>query len=155
MRKAIVLFYLVVLGFSYWQVLWFFGVPAVGGLVLTPSAHPYIPPLSLIIVRPSNVCDGFSVYYQNAQLFGINIKIPVVHYFAGNYEFYNYKARLGETPLETIKNYFEALIWPSWAVVNTKKQCVAQVIAVVPAPLVLFSFVALTIPIYYGIRRVW
>jgi hypothetical protein len=60
-RKAIVLFYLGILGFAWLQLLWFLGLPAPGGLVLTPSASPYIPPLSLVITAPANTCEGWSI----------------------------------------------------------------------------------------------
>lgn len=155
MKKAIVLFYLIVLGFSYLQIPWIFGYVTVGGLVLTPSAYPYLPPLSLVIVKPSDICEGFSIYLIDVKVVGFPLKLPVVHYFHDGYEFFNIKARIGETPWETIYNYFDAIISPTWALAKSDRRCVAQVIAIVPVPLVLLSFIALSIPIYYKLRRVW
>lgn len=155
MRKALVFFYLIILGFSYMSLAFFFGFFGGGGVVLTPSAHPYIPPLSVVIATPSDVCSGWSIYYMRARFLTVDVYVPIVHYFSNGYELANYFT-LGTSPIETLRNYVEALIQPKWVVMPMgNKKCVAQVIAVIPAPLVIISFSALFIPIYYKYRRVW
>lgn len=155
LKKLVILAYLVVLGFSYLQIVWFFGIPSFGGIILTPSAHPYVPPLSLVITKPSNVCNGWSVYFLDAHLGPFPIKIPVMHYFADGYELFNGRAIFTDNVIENVINYFHAMIDPKWVIVKSNKQCVAEVVAVVPAPLVILTFIALMIPIYYNHRRIW
>ncbi|MEZ0319738.1 MAG: hypothetical protein ABWK05_07095 [Pyrobaculum sp.] len=141
---------------SYLSLGWLITGTGIGGIVLTPSAHPYVPPLSVIFTMPShNVCEGWSVYTIEASFFGWRIYVPVVHYFERGYEYAN-AFTLSTSPLDTMKNYIEALIWPKWVVMPAgEKRCVAKVIAVIPAPIVILTFTALYIPIYYGYRRVW
>jgi hypothetical protein len=72
LRKAVVLIYLAFLGFSWLQLIWFFGYPSVGGFVLTPSAHPYIPPFSVVITKPSNECNGWAVKLVPVKWLGLD-----------------------------------------------------------------------------------
>jgi len=155
-RKTVVLIYLVFLGFSWVQFMWFFGVPTIGGFVLTPSAHPYIPPFSLVITKPNvGACEGWSVKLVNGQFFGMKVYLPVVHYFARvgsvTYEYFNYYV-----PSANLYDYVVRIIDPKWVAIPYSGKCVAEVVAVVPTPVVLFiMIVALVTKIYYRGRRVW
>jgi len=159
LRKALVLIYLSFLGFSWLQLMWFFGYPSVGGFVLTPSAHPYIPPLSLVIVKPSNECNGWAVKLVEVNWMGVKLYLPVVHYFAKvgsvTFEYFNYYV-LTDNVWTNVVNYFYRIIDPRWVGMQYNGQCVAEVVAVIPAPIVIIVMaVALTTAIYYGAKRVW
>lgn len=159
LRKAIVLIYLAFLGFSWLQLVWFFGYPSVGGFVLTPSAHPYIPPLSLLIVKPSNECNGWAIKLFEINWMGLKLYLPVVHYFAKvgpvTYEYFNYYV-ITNNVWDNVVNYFHRIIDPKWVGMQYNGPCVAEVVAVIPAPLViLIMAIALTTAIYYGAKRVW
>lgn len=155
-RKLVVLFYVAILGITWLQLLWFFGYPVVGGLILTPSAHPYLPPMTLIITVPANTCQGWSVKMVPAKWLGLDIYLPVVHYFEGGYEMANYFPLDAGLP-DVIFNYFKALISPYWVAIPAHNaKCVARVVAYVPGPLILAAMiVALTTKLWYGFRRVW
>jgi len=159
LRKAIVLIYLAFLGFSYLQLMWFLGYPSVGGFVLTPSAHPYIPPLSLVIAKPSNACDGWAVKLVEVNFLNTKLYMPVVHYFAKvgsvTYEYFNYYV-VTDNVWNNLVNYFYRLVDPKWVAMQYNGQCAAEVVAVIPAPIVIIIMaVALTTAIYYGAKRVW
>lgn len=159
LRKAVVLIYLVFLGFSWLQLMWFFGYPSVGGFVLTPSSHPFIPPFSLVVVKPSNTCNGWAVKFIEVSFFGSKLYLPVVHYFARvgstTYEYFNYYA-LTDNVWNNVVSYFYRLVDPKWVAMQYNGQCVAEVVAVVPAPIVIIIMVvALTTAIYYRGKRVW
>lgn len=159
LRKALVLIYLAFLGISWLQLVWFFGYPSIGGFVLTPSAHPYIPPLSIVITKPSNECNGWAVKLTEVSWLGFKLYTPVVHYFAkvghNTYEYFNYYV-LTDNIQENIANYFYRLLDPKWVAVQYNGQCVAEVIGVVPAPIVIIVMaVALTTAIYYAGKRIW
>jgi len=153
LKKALVIFYIFLLGVSWLQLVWFFGYPSIGGFILTPSAHPYIPPLSMVLTVPDSTCEGWSVKLVDAQFFGLRLTIPVVHYFqrfnGRVYESYNYYV-LGD-----VAGYFRALLWPTWVSTPYSGTCAARVVAVVPTPVVVLSFLALTIKLWYKGRRVW
>jgi len=159
LRKALVLIYLAFLGISWLQLVWFFGYPSIGGFVLTPSAHPYIPPLSVVITKPSNECNGWAVKLTEVSWLGIKLYMPIVHYFAkvghNTYEYFNYYV-LTDNVQENIVNYFYRLLDPKWVAMQYNGQCVAEVIGVVPAPIVIIIMaVALTTAIYYAGKRIW
>jgi hypothetical protein len=159
LRKTLVIIYLAFLGFSWLQLMWFFGHPSVGGFVLTPSAHPYIPPLSLVVTKPSNVCDGWAVKLVEVSWMGFKLYMPVIHYFAKvgstTYEYFNYYV-LTDNVWNNVVNYFYRLVDPRWVAMQYNGQCTAEVVAVVPAPIVIIIMaVALTTAIYYGAKRVW
>jgi len=159
LRKALVLIYLAFLGISWLQLVWFFGYPSIGGFVLTPSAHPYIPPLSVVITKPSNECNGWAVKLTEVSWLGIKLYMPIVHYFAkvghNTYEYFNYYV-LTDNVQENIVNYFYRLLDPKWVAMQYNGQCVAEVIGVVPAPIVIIVMaVALTTAIYYAGKRIW
>lgn len=158
-RKAVVLIYLAFLGFSWLQLVWFFGYPSVGGFVLTPSAHPYIPPLSVVVTKPSTECNGWAVKLVDVNWLGFRMYLPIVHYFARvgsvTYEYFNYYV-ITDKVWDNLANYFYRLIDPRWVAIQYNGQCVAEVVAVVPAPVVIVIMaVALSTSIYYGARRVW
>jgi hypothetical protein len=158
-RKAVVLIYLAFLGFSWLQLVWFFGYPSIGGFVLTPSAHPYIPPLSLIVVKPSDACNGWAVKLIEVSWMGMKLYLPVVHYFAKvgsvTYEYFNYYV-LTDNVRDNIVNYFYRIVDPKWVAMPYYGECVAEVVAVVPSPIVIIIMaVALTTAIYYKGKRVW
>ena len=159
LRKAVVLIYLAFLGLSWLQLVWFLGYPSVGGFVLTPSAHPYIPPLSVIITKPSNECNGWAVKLIEVSWFGTKLYLPVVHYFSKvgsvTYEYFNYYM-LTENMWNNVVNYFYRLVDPRWVAIQYNGRCVAEVVAVVPTPIVIVIMaIALSTAIYYGGRRVW
>ncbi len=158
-RKAVVIIYLAFLGFSWLQLTWFLGYPSIGGFVLTPSAHPYIPPFSLVVTKPSNACDGWAVKMVPIKWMGLDLYLPVVHYFVRTgsvtYEYFNFYV-LTDNMWENLKNYFYRIVDPKWVAVQYNGQCVAEVVAVVPAPVVILVMaIALTTTIYYGGKRVW
>jgi hypothetical protein len=158
-RKAVVIIYLAFLGFSWLQLVWFFGYPSIGGFVLTPSAHPFIPPLSVVITKPSTECNGWAVKLVPVKWMGIDLYLPVVHYFAKvgsiTYEYFNYYV-LTDNVWENIKNYFYRIVDPYWVGVQYNGQCVAEVVAVIPTPIVIIIMaIALTTSIYYGSKRIW
>ena len=153
-RKLAVFVYLILLGISWLQLTWFFGYPSVGGFVLTPSAHPYIPPLSLVITVPSNTCEGWAVKLVKANFYGVDMYLPVVHYFtkAGSitYEVFNYY-QFGD-----VVGYFRALLFPQWAAVPYNGTCVAKVVFIIPtAVVILITIIALTTRLYLGLKRIW
>lgn len=159
LRKAVVLIYLAFLGISWLQLMWFFGYPSVGGFVLTPSAHPYIPPFSVVITKPSTDCNEWAVKLVPVKWMGIDLYLPVVHYFAKvgsvTYEYFNYYV-LTDNMWDNLMNYFYRLIDPKWVATQYNGQCVAEVVAVVPTPIVIIIMaIALTTTIYYGAKRVW
>jgi hypothetical protein len=159
LRKAVVLIYLAFLGFSWLQLVWFFGYPSVGGFVLTPSAHPYIPPLSLVITKPSNECNGWAVKFADIYWMGVKLHMPVVHYFAKadsvTYEYFNYYV-ISDNVWDNVVNYFYRIIDPKWVATHYRGTCAAEVVAVIPTPIVIIIMaVALTTAIYYGPKRVW
>jgi hypothetical protein len=85
--------------------------------------------------------------------------MPIVHYFAKvghtTYEYFNYYV-LTDNAQENIVNYFYRLLDPKWVAIQYNGQCVAEVIAVVPAPIVIIIMaVALTTAIYYAGKRIW
>jgi fumarate reductase subunit C len=85
--------------------------------------------------------------------------MPIVHYFAkvghNTYEYFNYYV-LTDNTQENIVNYFYRLLDPRWVAIQYNGQCVAEVIGVVPAPIVIIIMaVALTTAIYYAGKRIW
>jgi len=159
LRKAVVLIYLAFLGLSWLQLVWFFGYPSIGGFVLTPSAHPYIPPLSVVITKPSSECNGWAVKFTEVSWFGTKLYLPIVHYFAkvghNTYEYFNYYV-LTDNIQANIVNYFYRLLDPRWVALQYNGQCVAEVVTVVPTPIVIVIMaIALSTAIYYGGKRVW
>jgi hypothetical protein len=85
--------------------------------------------------------------------------LPIVHYFARvgsvTYEYFNYYV-ITDKVWDNLANYFYRLIDPRWVAIQYNGQCVAEVVAVVPAPVVIVIMaVALSTSIYYGARRVW
>lgn len=131
-----------------------------GGFVLTPSAHPYIPPLSLVVAIPGG-CDGWCVKLEKVRWLSYEIYVPIVHYFAevnGRlYEYYNYYT-LSDSVFDNVANYFYRLVYPKWVAMplDDPNKLAARVVLVVPAPVVLFvMIVALATKLYYGGRRVW
>jgi hypothetical protein len=161
LRKALVIIYLSFLGLSWLQLIWFFGYPSVGGFVLTPSAHPYIPPFSVVITRPSAdmVCNGWAVKMVAVNWMGFKMHLPVVHYFARvghtTYEYFNYYM-ITDNVWNNLANYFYRIVDPKWVAMQYNGPCVADVVAVVPTPIVIIVMaVALTTTIYYRGKRVW
>ena len=159
LRKAVVIIYLVFLGVSWLQLAWFFGYPSVGGFVLTPSAHPYIPPFSLVVTKPSTECSGWAVKLVDVNWMGFKLHLPVVHYFAKvgrtTYEYFNYYV-ITDNVWDNLASYFHRLIEPKWVATQYHGQCVAEVVGVVPTPLVIIVMaVALTTTIYYAGKRIW
>jgi hypothetical protein len=158
-RKAVVIIYLALLGMSWLQLVWFFGHVSVGGFVLTPSAHPYIPPLSVVITKPSTECNGWAVKLVDVNWMGFKLYLPIVHYFSKvghtTYEYFNYYV-ISDNVWDNLKNYFYRLIEPRWVAIQYNGQCVAEVVAVIPTPIVIILMaIALTTTIYYAGKRIW
>ena len=158
-RKAVVIVYLALLGMSWLQLIWFFGYPSVGGFVLTPSAHPYIPPLSVVITKPSTECNGWAVKLTEVSWFGVKLYLPIVHYFSKvgsvTYEYFNYYM-LTDNVWDNLKNYLYRLVDPKWVAIQYNGQCAAEVVAVIPTPIVIIIMaIALTTTIYYAGKRIW
>jgi len=157
MRKIVILFYLGIVGASYFQLLLFFGVPSPFGIILTPSDHPYIPPMSLVFLAPTDKCEGWSLYYQQGRLGPFTVSVPTIHYFSDGYMVYNSYIITGDPIRDTI-NYFKALLWPNIVIVPLKEMpaCQERVIAQVPGYIVVaVMIIALTSKLYYKFRRVW
>jgi len=155
-KKVIVFVYLFVLGISALQLSWFFVGYAPGGIVLTPSASPHIPPLSVIITVPTNMCSGWSVKIVPAKFLGYDIYIPVVHYFSDGYEMFNYYVLPTSFSIDAVVDYFRALFFPSWVAVKSNAVCTGKVLFWIPGQLVLgLMIVALWIKLYLGAKRIW
>jgi len=155
-KKIVVFVYLFVLGISALQLSWFFVGYAPGGIVLTPSASPHIPPLSVIVTIHTDRCEGWSVKIVPAKFFGYDIYIPVVHYFSDGYEMFNYYVLPQSFSINAVIDYFRALVFPSWVAVRSNATCTGRVLFWIPGQFVLgLIIVALWIRLYLGTKRIW
>jgi len=156
-KKIVVFTYLFVLGISVLQLGWLFTGYAPGGIVLTPSASPYIPPFSVVLTVPSDKCEGWSVKIVEASFFGHRVYMPIVHYFTEDgYEMFNYYVLPTSFGINVIVDYFRALFFPSWVAVKSNAVCTARVLFWIPGPIVfVHMLVALWIKLYLGTRRIW
>jgi hypothetical protein len=158
LKKAIVLFYLgAVIGASWVQLALYFGIPAPAGIILTPSDMPYMPPLSVVFLVPTDTCQGWSLYYQHGRLFGVlDIQIPTIHYFDSGYMVFNYYVITGNLVADVV-NYFKALLFPDIVIVKADSvQCTERVVAYIPGYFtVVLMLVATPIRLVYKFRRVW
>ena len=90
---------------------------------------------------------------------GTKLYLPVVHYFAKvgqtTYEYFNYYV-LTDNVWDNLVNYFYRIIDPKWVGIQYTGQCVAEVVAVVPTPVIIMIMaIALTTTIYYAGKRIW
>jgi hypothetical protein len=105
------------------------------------------------------MCDGWAVKFIEASFAGVKVYLPVVHYFAKvgstTYEYFNYYV-LTDNVWNNIVNYFHRLVDPRWVAMQYNGQCAAEVVAVVPAPIVIIIMaIALTTTIFYAGKRIW
>jgi hypothetical protein len=163
-RNILIFFYALIVQLSVFQFALLFGYYSPIGVVLTASAMPYAPPLSVVFILPYPPQGaGWAVAFQDAQFMGIPIKIPVFHYFYVSSTctelIYNAKAvlRLDGDILGNLINQLEALL-PPWPVYI--RACpytpIYRVAFILPSwafiPLMIY---ALRYKLYYRFRRVW
>ncbi len=165
LRNALVFFYAFLVQLSVFQLSLLFGYYSPIGVVLTASAVPYAPPLSIVFLLPEPPAGaGWAVAFQDAQFMGVTVKIPIVHYFVVSPSscaeiIYNSKAvlRLDGDVLGNLLDQLEALL-PPWPVYIRACPYSPQyrVVFVIPSwvfiPLMIF---ALRYKLYYKFRRVW
>jgi len=164
LRNILVFSYAFLVQLSIFQLGLIFGYYSPVGVVLTASAMPYAPPLSIVFILPEPPGGaGWAVALQDAQFFGVAVKIPIVHYFYVSSTctevIYNAKAALwlGGDVLSNLLRQLEALLppWPTY--VRACPYAPAYKVAfIIPAwvfiPLMIF---ALRYKLYYRFRRVW
>jgi hypothetical protein len=167
LRNVLVFFYAFIVQLSIFQLALLFGFYSPVGIVLTASAMPYAPPLSVAFLLPEAPGPGYAgwaVALIDAQVASIPVKVPVMHRFitssGGCYEdIPNSKAVLPLTgsPIDTVKSQLLALLppWPE-AVRPCPYLPAYKVAFIIPAwvfvPLMIF---ALRYKLYYKFRRVW
>jgi len=164
LRNLLVFFYAFLVQLSVFQLGLLFGYYSPVGVVLTASAMPYAPPLSVAFILPEPPQGaGWAVALQDAQFFSIPIKIPIIHYFyVGNgctEVIYNSKAvlKLDGNILGNILRQLEALLppWPTY-IRTCPYPTTYRVAFIIPSwvfiPLMIF---ALRYKLYYRFRRVW
>jgi hypothetical protein len=167
-RNLLIFVYALVVELSVFQFALLLGFYAPIGVVLTASAMPYAPPLSVAIILPDAPGPGhagWAIAFQDACLpGGIPVRIPVMHRFVvgANYcyeDIPNAKAVLPLTgnPLDALLAQLEALLppWPE-AVRPCPYRPAFRVAFVIPAWIfVVLMIFALRYRLYYGFRRVW
>jgi len=161
-RNAIIFFYALTVYLSYSQIILLAGGYAPIGFILTPSDMPYAPPLSMVVIAPQFYGgEGWGVRLIPASVFGVNMYVPVVHYYYSDGGWWEYvpnsRARLGATPIETAINMATALLPPyTPATYSTATPPRFSVLFILPAwvyvPIMLY---ALKYKLYYRGRRVW
>ena len=164
-RNILVFFYAFIVQLSIFQFALLFGHYSPIGIVLTASAMPYAPPLSIVFLTPEPAGgSSWAVAFQDAHFMAVPIKIPIVHYFIVSPSsctevIYNSKAvlRLDGDVVGNLLNQLEALL-PPWPVyMRTCPYTPAHRVAfIIPAwifiPLMIF---ALRYKLYYRFRRIW
>jgi len=164
LRNVLIFFYAFLVQLSIFQLGLLFGYYSPVGVVLTASAMPYAPPLSIAFILPEPPQGaGWAVALQDAQFFSVPVKIPIVHYFYVSSTctevVYNSKAvlKLDGDVLGNILRQLEALLppWPTY--IRTCPYAPAYKVAfIIPSwlfiPLMIF---ALRYKLYYRFRRVW
>jgi hypothetical protein len=166
-RNVLIFVYALIVELSAFQLALLLGHYAPIGVVLTASAMPYAPPMSVALVLPDAPGPGYAgwaVALQDAQLLGVPIKVPIMHRFAVGPDYCyedipNGKAvlPLAGDPIGALLAQLEALI-PPWP--EVVRPCpyrpALRVAFIIPAwaflPLMIF---ALRYRLYYGFRRVW
>jgi hypothetical protein len=164
-KNVLIFFYAFIVQLSVFQLGLIFGYYSPIGVVLTASAMPYAPPLSVVFLvpeRPSGA--GWAVAFQDAQFMNIPIKVPIVHYFTVSQSsctevIYNAKAvlRLDGDALGNLLRQLESLLPPWPTLTRTCPYTPAYKAAfVIPSwifiPMMIF---ALKYKLYYKFRRVW
>jgi len=165
LRNLLVFFYAFIVQLSVFQLALLFGYYSPVGVVLTASATPYAPPLSIAFLLPEAPTGaGWAIAFQDAQFTGVPVKIPIMHYFVTSPSsctevIYNYKAvlTLDGDILGNFLRQLEALLppWPTY-IRSCPYTPTYKVVFVIPAwvfiPLMIF---ALRYKLYYKFRRVW
>jgi len=167
-RNLLIFVYALIVELSAFQFALLFGFYAPVGVVLTASAMPHAPPLSVAFILPDPPPEGYAgwaVALQDAWLpGGIPVKIPIMHRFVvgSNYcyeDIPNARAILPLTgnPLDALMSQLEALLppWPE-AIRACPYRPAFRVALVIPAWIfALLMIFALRYRLYYGFRRVW
>jgi hypothetical protein len=164
-RSALIFFYAFIVQLSVFQFGLLFGYYSPIGVVLTASAMPYAPPLSVVFLLPEPPQGaGWAVAFQDAQVAGVPIKVPVVHYFIVSPSsctevIYNSKAvlRLDGDVVGNLLAQLEALL-PPWPIYIRSCPYVPtyKVAFIMPSYVfVLLMIFALRYKLYYKFRRVW
>jgi len=164
LRNVLIFFYALTVQLSVFQFALLLGYYSPIGIVLTASAMPYAPPLSVAFILPEEPRGaGWAVALQDAQFFSVPVKIPIIHYFyvgsSCTEVIYNAKAmlRLDGDILHNLADQLEALL-PPWPVyIRSCPYPVAYRVAfIIPSwafiPLMIY---ALRYKLYYRFRRVW
>jgi hypothetical protein len=165
-RNILIFFYAIIVQLSVLQFALLFGYYSPIGVVLTASAMPYAPPLSVAFIlpyQPTQGYDGWAVAFSDAQIAGIPIKIPIMHRFILSSTCYedipNAKAVLNlySNPISNLINQLIALLPPWSEMIRVCPYRPAYEVAfVIPAwafiPLMIY---ALRYKLYYRFRRVW
>jgi len=165
LRNALIFFYALIVQLSVFQLALVFGYYSPIGVVMTASAMPYAPPLSVVFILPEPPHQGYAgwaVALPDAQLLGVGIKIPIFHRFVVTEtcieDIPNGKAALTySSPIDNLVNQLTALLPPWPEVVRACPYRPAFKVAfVIPAwvfvPIMIF---ALRYKLYYRFRRVW
>ncbi len=165
-RNILIFFYALIVQLSIFQFALMFGYYSPIGVVLTASAMPYAPPLSVVFIlpyQPSQGYNGWAVAFQDVQIAAIHIKIPIMHRFILSSTCYedipNTKAALNlySNPISNLLNQLLALLppWPEMVRVCPYRPAY-EVAFVFPAwafvPLMIY---ALRYKLYYRFRRTW
>jgi len=151
LRNLTIFFYALIVQLSVFQFALLLGYYAPVGVVLTASAMPYVPPFSVVFILPEKPQGaGWAVAFQDAMFFGVQIKVPIVHYFYVGSEctevIYNSKAvlSLNGDVVGNLITQIEALLppWPTY-IRACPYQVAYRVAFVIPAwvliPLMLFA----------------
>jgi len=165
LRNVLIFFYALTVQLSVFQFALLLGYYSPIGIVLTASAMPYAPPLSIVFILPDPPGSGYAgwaVALADAQISGIGIKIPIFHRFIVSdtclEDIPNSKAALlYSSPVDNLISQAAALL-PPWQ--ETIRTCpyrpAFKAAFVIPAwayiPLMIF---ALRYKLYYRFRRVW
>lgn len=168
LAKIPLFFYALVVALSWWQLMLLLGAYSPVGIVLTASSMPYLPPLSVAFLAPAppGGWEGWGVRLADAQVFGVPVKLPLLHYYICNNGggtctevVPNSKSRLGATPLETLAIQLFALIppYPAASYAVDRAEVPYRVVLAVPAYVFvpLMAWAVRLPPLYYKFRRVW
>jgi len=158
-RNLLVFFVAVTIYASVSQVFLLAGSYSPVAYILTPSAMPWYPPLSLVFLSPYFDGRGWGIKYIDT---AVGYKVPVMHYYtciADNYciEYIpNTKSAFGSNPIETLIRMTNALIPPYPPGVTTSESPDYGVLVAIPSwiyiPLLILAF---RYALYYKARRVW
>jgi len=158
-RNVFVFFIAVTVYGSVSQVLLLSGSYSPIAFVLTPSAMPWYPPLSLVIITPHFEGKGWGIKYIETEW---GYKVPEMHHFTCVTDTLcieyipNTKSRFGSNPIETLILMAEAFIPPYLPGISHSEWPNYGVLFVIPSwvylPMLILAF---RYALYYKGRRVW